>query len=187
MAKKLDEKTPGVGHNQMTPEQRNKLIAEVCSGMAQLDDERRAFNAKQSEARKKLTHGIVKGSLAMKVADFNALIYRPYLLKQDEENQEDFDLYQQTMKVAHQFLEIGEQADFVKATAGVKGNGAPKEIEDTLGEAKKKGTAAGKEGKNFDTNPYPEGSQHHKYWAQNWKAAQGKLAQEIKPTHQAAH
>lgn len=56
------------------------------------------------------------------------------------------------------------------------------EITDTLTEAKKKGTAAGKGGANFDSCPYPQGSKHREYWEQNWHAAQAKLAKDIKKT-----
>lgn len=210
MAKKLNAETAAdAGRNELTPEERHVVNEAACQRLSQLDEERKTFNAAQSKARKEITGGMVKGQLGMAMADWNALIFRPWLLKQDEKNQERYELYQRTQKEAFEFLERGETGDMLKPLdevggAGKNGKtakeskakataGKPKKAKkadadgfsdhtDTVEQAGEKGFEAGNGGKNKDTNPYEYGTKHYQAWNTNWTAAQSKLAEGIKQT-----
>lgn len=124
MARKLNAETAAeAGRNELTPEERHVLNEQACQRMSQLDEERKTFNAAQSKARKEITGGMVKGQLGMAMADWNALVFRPWLLKQDEKNQERYELYQRTQKEAFEFLERGETGDMLKPLDEVGGAG----------------------------------------------------------------
>lgn len=151
MAKKLNSETAaGIGHNQLTDDEVNAVLAAACVDLKALDDERSAFNARQREARNKIKNGKIKGLLGMKVGDFNALVYRPFSLRQDEDNKEDFNLYLDTQRKAFSFLQMGEQADFLSVLDELADQGR----RDDIGQGnrgKGKGAKAGpKKGKSAD-------------------------------------
>jgi ribosome modulation factor len=215
MAKKLNSETAaGIGHNQLTNDEVNAVLAAACVDLKALDDERSAFNARQRESRNKIKNGKIKGLLGMKVGDFNALVYRPFSLRQDEDNKEDFNLYLDTQRKAFSFLQLGEQADFLSVlddladqgrrddigqgnrakgkgskTGSKKGKAADQgrrddnfedDSLDTTDLALSKGLDAGREGKDFDSNPYPAGTKQHQYWSKGWRGGQKELADGIK-------
>jgi len=167
--------------------ERAKLIVEVFQELKALDDEKATTNSEWRERLNGIVNEKIKGILGMKKADFLPG-YRLWLLKQQAEDKDgakrEIQQYLDTLRETLEAAEIGEQLDWVDAAERTKAK-APTEragTTDTLDDAKRKGTAAGKEGKNFDTNPYPANTKHHEYWAQNWRAAQDGLAKGIKKT-----
>jgi ribosome modulation factor len=153
MAKKLNETTAaGIGHNELSETEINAVLAAACQDLHLLDEERSTFNAKQKQAREKIKQGKIKGLVGMKIADFNALIYRPFMLRRDDENMEDFKQYRTAQQIAHNFLAVGEQANFLDVLQEMAEAGRSEDIGAKAGAAKSGGKKGAKGSKKAASN-----------------------------------
>lgn len=211
MTRRMDAPSdaPGPGHNQLSPAERKQTIQDVISDYQAIDDERREFNAKMTKRRNAI-NGVVRSQLGYTVKVFKAEFIETNAEKNDFENQEAWEMRLAAKAEAAQFLELGEQTDFLaalgvtgvskspkkktalKSKNGAKGHAAEKpededvEITDTMAAAGEKGLEAGSKGESFDTNPYAEGTRHHQAWASKWRAGQEKIASGIGKTPSSA-
>lgn len=109
MAKKLNAETAAeVGHNQLSPEQRQELIEQVISDLDTLDKQRREFNSKAALRRKAITSE-VRGKLGYTMKIFLDEFVKPFEEKEDKDEKETWDLRLQAKAEAARFLKIGEQ------------------------------------------------------------------------------
>lgn len=195
MAKRLNSETAGnIGHNQLSPAERDALIASVIAEKIAIAEERKELNAKLSR-RTKTNHAIVRGQLGYSVKVFDDEFFRPKIEQDNEEDGEAWDMRLQAKAEAARFLKIGEQTELFgsqakkqtraarakdQRTSAEDEEAASEDIADSAKQAGVKGYEAGEGGVNFADNPYPAGSKQHQSWAKNWKEAQKKMAQNIK-------
>ena len=131
MSKRMDGPADaGLGHNQMTQDDRQALLQTAIELQIAIDRERDTFNSTMRERRNREVVAKVKGSLGLPLGQF-AFLVKLKKQQDDPDNEEQWLLTKRVLAEGFAALEIGSQGDMLKAM-GVKA------IEDVAADSKSK-------------------------------------------------
>jgi hypothetical protein len=136
---------------------RKDIIRDVCREVEALEADRDTL----SKQIRNVKNVKIKGALGMKIADFNAAL-RVYKLDRD-----DRAVFMETLQETFKALGVGEQLDFLSASAATDRKVEAKtQAEKTaaLKIADQEGYEAGKAGKWPPANPHPANTDEHRSW-----------------------
>lgn len=151
------ETQPTAGHNS---EARAEMIRNACRDLANMEAERQAIGKRISELKQKT----VKGSLGMKISDFN-MAYRLYGLEDDDRDQ-----FIDTLRETFTALGIGAQLDWVDGVIKADASADPARVA-SIEKATFDGMEAGNAGRT-KLNPHVPGIPEYEAWDKAYDAAQ---------------
>jgi len=136
MAKRLNEETAAeVGHNQLSPEERDVLIQQAIDEFNAIDAERKATNAVFTK-RRKSTVSMVRGQLGYTMKVFTDEFLNPVREKDDHENEESWQMRLEAKAEAARFLKIGEQMELFGSQAKKQTRAASAKAKNNTGRKK---------------------------------------------------